>query len=337
MTDGLYWYDHQKQVELVDESVHDQRTSIPTGVVGIDSLLRRGGLLPGSFTLFGGRTGTRKTTTVMNMMVSMAQANIPVGFVGLDEPPWMYTAKLMSLWAHRSQDWLEQHWDDDEGRQLQRDWKAFAKGRVHVFGGRRPLPEHIQAQVEMTAMGDSEPPAIVFIDYLNLMTRDRKYGWSESDRIPRLAEDLAVWSTETGIAVVALHQLSRNDEYGGTNNRNAGHLPVTLTQLKYGGEEPADMVLATYRPSMNPLALVSYPVAKQTLGDRFDEDEYYELKAVAKKYERSTFLQLLKNRPGTHREERGVEMLSPDDSLVMEEKAAEDPQGAVLEEVEERP
>jgi RecA/RadA recombinase len=324
MPDGLRWYDASQQVKLVDESVHDERQSIPTGVGGIDSLLRRGGLLPGSFTLLGGRTGTRKTTAVMNMVVSMAQANVPVGFVGLDEPPWMYATKLMSLWAGRSQDWLEEHWDTDRGRQIQREWKDFARGTLHVFGGRRPRPDHIAQQVEMVQM-DGRPPAIVFIDYIGLMTRDRQYGWSENDRIPRLAEDMAVWSTESGIALVVLHQLSRNDEYGGTNNRNAGHLPVTLTQLKYGGEEPADMVLSTYRPSMNPMALMSFQMAQQVLGDRFDEDQYWEVRAIAKKFERSTFLQLLKNRPGTHREEHGIELLSPDESLRLEEKEAEEP------------
>lgn len=326
MSEGLRWYDHQQQVSLVDESVHDSRPSIPTGVGALDALLRRGGLLPGSFTLLGGRTGTRKTTLVMNMLVSMAQANVPVGFVGLDEPPWMYSVKLMSLWGGVSQDWLEEQWDEPAGKQLQRDWKAFSKGKVHVFGGRRPTIEHLAGQLEMTAMGESEAPAILVIDYLALMTRDRKYGWSENDRIPRIAEDLAVWSTETGISVIALHQLSRNDEFGGTNNRNAGHLPVTLAQLKYGGEEPADMVFATYRPSMNPLALMSFPMAQQVLGDRFDEDQYWEVRAIAKKYERSTFVQLLKNRPGVHREEHGIEMLSPDDSLRMTEKEADEPE-----------
>lgn len=325
MADGLRWHDQHQQVELVSESVHDPRPSLPTGVGSIDSLLRRGGLLPGSFTLLGGRTGTRKTTVALNLLVSMAQADIPVGFVGLDEPPWMYSLKFLSVWSGYSQDWLERNWDDPEAQQLQRDWKLFAKDRVHLFSGRRPDLSDLNGQIEMTSMGTGEAPRIIVVDYLNLMTRGREYGWKETDRIPRIAEDLALWSTETGIAVVALHQLARNDEFGGANNRNAGHLPVTLAQLKYGGEEPADMVLSTYRPSMNPVALMSLPAAKMALGDRFDEEDYWEIRGIAEKYKRSTFLQLLKNRPGTHREERGVELISPNDSLVLREENAHDP------------
>jgi replicative DNA helicase len=326
MTDGLRSYDASQQVQLVDDSVHDVRRSIPTGVGGIDSLLRRGGLLPGSFTLFGGRTGTRKTTTVLNMMVSMAQANIPVAFVGLDEPPWMYVNKVMSLWSHKTQDWLEENWDNDAGKAVRDGYKDFARGRLHIMSGRRPTPDHISGQVEMVSM-DGQTPAVVFLDYLSLMVRGRDFGWSENDRVPRLAEELAVWSTESGIALVMLHQLSRNDEYGGTNSRNQGHLPVTLSQLKYGGEEPADMVLGTYRPSMHPIANMSMSMARQVLGDRFDEEDYWALVSMAKRFSQSTVLQLLKNRPGVHREEHGVEMYSPNETLFMEERAARDPYG----------
>jgi hypothetical protein len=96
------------------------------------------------------------------------------------------------------------------------------------------------------------------------------------------------------------------------------------------------MVLATYRPAKNPVGNMSFPMAQQVLGDRFDEDAYWELRALVKKYERSTFLQLLKNRPGVHQEEHGVELLSPDDTLRVHEKEAAEPESAAEEdEVEE--
>lgn len=321
MADGLRLHDAHQQVLSVDESIHDDRPSIPTGFMGLDSLLRRGGLLPGTFALFGGRTGTRKSTIVANMAMHMVSAGVPVGLVGLDQPMWQYVTALMSVHTRRSPDWVEQVWDQPEGKELQRDWKMLTSGKLHLFDGRRPGIDHIAAQLEMAAMGNSEAPKVVFVDYLNLMTRDKAYGWKETERIPRLAEDMAVWTTETGVSMVVLHQLSRNDEFGGANSRNAGHLPVTLAQLKFGGEEPADMVFSTYRPAMDPLGTMSHDMAQIALGDRFDEDAYFESRGRVRKYEHSTFLQLLKNRPGTHREEKGIELLSPHgDSLYMEEK-----------------
>lgn len=330
MTDGLKLYDGGQQDKLVSDSVHDTTRSIPTGFAGIDSLLRRGGLQPGNLVLLGGRTGTRKTTVVSNMVVSMAQANIPVGLVGLDEQPWQYVEKLMSAFSGWPLDRIEEKWDDDEGQALRAEWKALARGTVHVLGGKRPLPEHLGAALDMAAVGPKGAearPRVIFIDYLKLMSRRGQFSYGDNSRIPQLVEELQVWSTENQVAVVALHQLSRNDEHGGQNSRSNGHIPMTLTQLMYGGEDSADIVMGTYRPAMDPLALMAFDIAKMVLGDRFDEDDYWARKANAKKYEHSTFLQLLKNRPGTDREERGVELVSPDRSMRMVEKEAEEPHG----------
>lgn len=322
MTDGLRLYDSGQQDTLVSESVHDHRRAIPTGVGGIDSLLRRGGLLPGNLVLLGGRTGTRKTTLVCNMVVSMAEAGIPTALVGLDEQPWQYVVKLMSAWSGKSQEWLEGRWDEEEGSALRKEWREFAR-RIHIFGGKRPAPDHLTAAMDLAALGKNESPAVVFVDYLKLMSRKGPYSYGDNSRIPQLVEELQLWSTEQRVAVVALHQLSRNDEHGGgTNSRNNGHIPVTLSQLMWGGEDSADVVLGTYRPALNPVALMAFDVAKQVLGDRFDEEDYWAVRSVAEKYAHSTFVQVLKNRPGTKTEERGIELLSVDDSLKLTEKAA---------------
>jgi len=246
--------------------------------------------------------------------------------VGLDEAPWLYVLKSMSVRLGLGQEHLEEAWDEDEGRAYREDWQAFARRRFHLFSGRRPGPEHLDAALSMAEMaGDESRPSLIVVDYLSLLSRSGDFAYGENSRVPRLAEELQVWSTDRGITVVMLHQLSRNDEHGGGNSRNQGHIPVTLSQLKYGGEEAADIVLGTYRPALNPIAGMSMEVAKEVLGERFDEDEYYETRAMAKKYERSTFVQLLKNRPGTMTETRGVELLSPDDSLRMVEREAEEP------------
>lgn len=322
MTDegSLQLLDTTQQLDAVDASIKDARPSVPTGFGSMDLLLRRGGLLPGTLVLLGGRTGTRKSTIMENMMVSMLDGGAAVGLLGLDEQPWQYVVSLMSVVSGRSRDWVENVWDEPEGLELRRDWRRY-RGKLHLFKGRKPGIDNITAQMEMAALGDSTPPEVIFIDYLNKLTRAKEYGYQETNRIPRLVEHLAEWSTDTGVSVVALHQLGRVDEFGNTNNRNNGHLPVTLAQLKYGGEEDADIVFGTYRPAMDPLGNMPMDVAQLVLGDKFDDQEYWEARARVRKYRDSTFLQLLKNRPGTHREEKGIELLSPHpDALTMREK-----------------
>lgn len=262
---------------------------------------------------------------MLNMMVSMAKADIPVGLVGLDEAPWLYVVKMLSVWTGRTQEWVEERWDEPEGVEVREAWKAFARGKVHLYGGRRPAFVHLDQAMEFASLGSSRAPAVLFIDYLKLLTRDGAFGYGDNSRLPQLVEELQVWSTTNNVAVVLLHQLSRNDEYGGANSRNAGHIPVTLSQLMYGGEDSADLVLGTYRPAMNPMGLMSNFVAQEVLGDRFDMDVYLETQATVKREANSTYLQLLKNRPGTHREERGVELVSKGECLAMYEKEAEEP------------
>jgi hypothetical protein len=259
------------------------------------------------------------------MVVAMAQAGVPVALVGLDEQPWQYVEKLMSAWSGNSLDRIEGEWDSEVGRELRKQWREFARGKVFVYGGKRPHPD-LSSYMSLATLDGGEPPRVVFIDYLKLMTRKGQFGYGDNSRIPQLVEELQLWSTEHDTAVVALHQLSRNDEHGGQNSRSNGHIPMTLTQLMYGGEDSADIVLGTYRPAMDPLALMAFDIAKMVLGDRFDEDDYWARRANAAKYVDSTFLQLLKNRPGSHREERGVELVSPDESLRMEEKMAHEPE-----------
>jgi hypothetical protein len=311
--------DPKQQLALLDESVHDKRRSLPTGFESLDLLLRRGGLMPGNFAILGGRTGTRKSTIMLNMAVDMARRDIPVALLGIDEPPWLYVVKLLSVWSGQSQEYIEEMWDEVEGHELREAWRTFARGRVHLLTGRRPGPDNLSSALDMASLG-RERPAVLFIDYIGAMTREGKYGYAENSRIPLLVEELQLWSSESGVAVVALHQLSRNDEFGGTNNRNAGHIPVTKAQLRQAGEEQADIVLGSFRPALDPIGNMDMQTAKQVLGERFDEDDYYELRARVKKYQTSTFLQLLKNRPGTHEEQSGIELESPNDSLIMVEK-----------------
>ncbi len=323
----IQYHDPSQQLALLAESVHDERPSLPTGFDALDVLLRRGGLLPGNFAILGGRTGTRKSTIMYNMAVNMARENIPVAVIGIDEPPWLYVVKALSVWSGQSQEYIEEMWDEVEGQELREAWKGFARKRFHLFTGRRTGPDHLSGAVDMASLGDASAPRCLFIDYIGAMTREGSYGYSENTRIPRLVEELQLWSSESGVAVVALHQLSRNDEFGGTNNRNAGHIPVTKAQLRQAGEEQADLVLGSYRPALDPIAQMSNADAKAVLGDRYDEDEILERRAVAKQKATYTYLQLLKNRPGTHEEHKGIVLDSPTDSLRMVEKEARDHDG----------
>jgi hypothetical protein len=150
--------------------------------------------------------------------------------------------------------------------------------------------------------------------YLQRVGRS-KFAGKNVESIPQLAEDLADWTNDQELVTIALHQVSRQQ------NLNHGDKPLVLENLKYGGEEPADVVLATYRPELDELGKMTREDAELLLGDDFTEDKYDAARARVVRFEKSTLLQLLKNRPGTHLDFHGIELLSPDDTLYMEPAA----------------
>ena len=92
---------------------------------------------------------------------------------------------------------------------------------------------------------------------------------------------------------------------------------MSLEGLKYGGEEIADIVLATYRPALSPVGNMSWDMARQFKGDKYSKDDWFEATERVARYKDYTFLQLLKNRPGTHVDEKGIPLRSKGESMQM--------------------
>jgi hypothetical protein len=145
------------------------------------------------------------------------------------------------------------------------------------------------------------------------------YRTRETERVPRLFEELQVWTRENDLVTVALHQAGRTDE--GVSKKYHGDTPMTSEGLLYGGEQQADILLATYRPELNTLGNLSQEMAEVMLGETFDEDKWKDAVSRVRRFKRSTMLQLLKNRPSIKGEcFEGIELVSPNESQHLVEK-----------------
>lgn len=271
----------------------------------MDSLLNRGGLAPQTLCVLGGRTHTRKTTVMMNLIANMLSAGVPVGLVGLDESPASYTAKLASAITGVSHERLESEWTTDGAKAARERYQEVASGFT-LSRGHRPDFDHLSAWLSASDVGGVRPK-VVFVDYISLLTRD-KYAGAENQRIMRLVEALQVWTNQEEVVTIAIHQVNR--EFG-------SHLPMSLEALKYGGEEIADIVFGTFRPELDPLGNATQDQAEAILGDKFDEEKFEEAKARVARNKGLTYLQLLKNRPGTRLDHKGVVLRSYGDSMKM--------------------
>ncbi len=307
-----------KQVATWRAQATDDRPRVRTGWPSFDQLLRRGGLAPGTLVILAGRTRTRKTTAALNITANLLREGVHVGFVGLDESPASYVAKLMSVVARRPSEWLEEclvanRYDSDVQEAID-GYEALAR-RLSLARGYRPTTKELSEWQEAAEFVVQEPMRVVVIDYVSLLTRDR-YAGPEVQRVQRLIEDLQVWTNERQLVTIALHQVGRFDE--GTGGRYHGDVPLTLEGLKWGGEEVADLVWATYRPALDPVGHMSWPQA-QAWNPKMAQEEWEMARDSVRRFEKTTFIQLLKNRPGTHTCEEGIPLISPDESMFMRE------------------
>lgn len=297
------------QLALFGQYVADPRGRVPTGFDQLDRLLRRGGMAPGELILLGGRTGTRKTTTMMNMIVNVLRQQVPVGLVGLDEANHSYISKLLSTLSGAALDRIEESWPN---ARLMDEYEDLASNFV-MFEGSRPNTDALTSWLLESEVEHGVRPRVVFIDFTAKMNGNGFHG--ETTRMQRIIEGLKTWTNEQEITTVALHQVGRLDE--GVGLRYHGATPMSLEGLKYAGEEDADIVLATYRPSKDPFGNMRYDMARAFKGDKFSDEEYDRARANVARYQEYTFLQLLKNRPNTQTDEQGIPLRSIGESMQM--------------------
>lgn len=318
---GLTGLTPQQAVKEWETRVLDPRPRVRTGYPSMDALLNRGGFAPGELVILAGRTRTRKTTVTLNIIANMLREGVKVGFVGLDEPPASYVAKLASVLVDVPHMELEDRWHDEDVRERLAEYKRLTSN-FSITKGYRPDFGDLTKWLRMHEDFDDEGGIqVVFLDYISLLTRD-KYAGAEVQRISRLIEELQVWTSEQGVVTVALHQVGRMDE--GSGGRYHGDTPMSLEGLKYGGEEIADVVMSTYRPSLDPVGNLDLEDAYAHFPQTWSQDKVVEAWTLAKgrvkKYEYSTFVQLLKNRPGTEVSTKGVELYSPTTAMRMVER-----------------
>ena len=302
------------QLDLFGTYVDDPRSRVGTGIEPLDRHLRRGGLAAGELALLGGRPGTRKTAIVINIIVNMLRNGVATGVVGLDENgATSYIAKILSAMSGASLDRIEETWPN---KHLLDEYETLAENLV-MYEGNRPSLKTLSGWL-MECEVVSVKPQVVFIDYASLLARWHQDG-GENQRVMRLMEGLKVWTKENEVATVALHHIGRLTE--GQGLRNHGDTPMTADDLRYGGEEVADIVLGAYRPSLDPIAEMRWEIARAYKGDKFTEEDYQGHIDRARKYQDFTFLQLLKNRPSlqpTGQVKQGLPLRSLGESMKME-------------------
>lgn len=296
----------QEQAALWQAYAADRRPRIKTGWPALDADLPLGGLRPGSLVAIAGRTHTRKTALALNLCANMLKADVPVLWVGLDEDTAMYAVKLASVFTGTPHTELE----------LTDPLESYTSQahRLVMTQGYRPDNDQLAAVLSIADVDTDLRPRVVFIDYLQLLYRDR-YAGGDVSRVPRLFEDLKVWAGEEEVVVFVLHQVGRQDE-GAAHKRFHGHKPGTLESMKFGGEEAVDALLFTFRPELDPFGNMTEDDARSSV-EKFDLEAWQEAVDRVHAEENVTRVQLLKNRQGTRLNLQGTRLRSVGESQKM--------------------
>lgn len=249
-----------------------------------------GQLGPGELALLWARSGTGKSTFLLNAISRSGQ--VPTVVFNMEmtssrQVEWLTCMTHRLACPARDLDEVLR-WPDDPRYEsvveALRSINDYYPWLHFIHPGRPPAVNDFIRWVDRIWDRTGVRPARVFIDHLSLMAGARDYsGVSET------AAALHTWAINDGIGVVSVQQTGRS---GNEKNRNDGHLPVTLSSGVYAGEHDADFIYGLYRPEKDPKYMD--PGNRATV-------EFDRVRGV-------TRLQLIKNRPYGELREVGIEL-----------------------------
>ena len=219
---------------------------LPTGLVDIDRMLV-GGLHKSSLILLAARTGMRKTWFALQVALNVARSGRPVVFLSLEMNRAALWQRLCALQSGMSYTLVQEHYKMNAA-EVARHMQADGELSMMPLGimDRDVTTVSQLRQNALGAVSEHGQPALVIIDYLNLLTpeNDKRNSNRVNDvgEISRACKQLA---SSLNIPVLALAQLSRAIE-----QRQDG-IP-RLSDLRESGslEQDADVVLFLDRPDL---------------------------------------------------------------------------------------
>ena len=283
-------FNPNQQAEEYERYAQEEFARVPTGYKCLDdNVLRGGGLAPGDVMMVVARSEVGKSFYLQNLLRHIASNGTPVLDISLEMTVAQKFQRMACI-----------HWDLDptlfeeevkRGGPAAYDYldqyeKDFPKLVVYKPRKRDGATwEAFDRAMDRYVKAYGEKPRVVAIDFLGLVAGDRFDGKS-GDSIPKNAQRAESWADAHEVSLLLLHQTGRANE-GNPMKRNHGHIPLTMEDLMYGGEQNADYIIGLYRPDREP------PPDKPR-----NSDEYREWEQRVHAERNNVYVQVLKNRHG---------------------------------------
>lgn len=284
-------YGSTDQLLVWEKEANDETAVVPTGYRAFDAYLKRGGLRRSHLAGLLGRSNVGKSGLLVNLASNMVRAGAPVLIstqemsvaemtnrliaVHYDLPVQEIeeTARNGGLWALRNETYVEDFtrleiYDDDEPTVGQLGEAARAYRAKHGV-----MP-------------------IILQDYMELLSTEGIYG-NEVVKIGRLARQLKALARDLDTPVLVLVQVGRSKEHD-ISARNHGHIPLSMEDARWAGEQAFDVMFGMYRPELDPDA--DNPMLMH--GDKKEQERYEAAIEKRMMFKDQAILQVVKNRFG---------------------------------------
>ena len=231
--------EHMEALASRDGEIH----GVPTGFTDLDSVL--GGLQPGNLVLVAARPAMGKSTFAMNVAQHCGQnVGAPVVMFSL-EMSWMEIVQRMiaaearvNLKAIRTG-----HMNEAEWLRVSHAVGNIAEAPVYIDDTPSISIGEIRAKCRRLK-SRQQGLGLVCVDYIQLMQNPTRRNDNRVQEVAEISRSLKMLAKELEVPVLAVSQLSRQPEQGGTKPRRP-----RLADLRESGalEQDADVVMFVYR------------------------------------------------------------------------------------------
>jgi replicative DNA helicase len=231
--------DNFERIESIVSDPGNHKAAMTTDLKSINQAIG-GGFRPGELTILAGRPGMGKTLMACYILLHLARNGHRVGMFSLEMSEDSLTNRLSSIEGGIPHEALR------DGKLNTTQWESYvaAMGRLHNLADNVMIddtasvgPLYIKAKSHRWK--NINGLDLIIVDSLNLMSQDERHD-KLADAVDANAYKLRAIGKGLGVPVVLLHQLSRNVE------KRSDKRPM-LSDLREGGEQPADNVTMLYR------------------------------------------------------------------------------------------
>lgn len=228
------------QLRELDQDI----TGIPSQFADLDKITH--GWQNTDLIILAARPSVGKTAFALNLARAAASNAIrqtPVGVFSLEMNTSQLINRLLSCESSIPMEKMNTgRMEEYELTQLHRAMERMSKWPIFIDDTSGITIQQLRAKAR--AMKRKENVGLIIVDYLQLMTGDKKSGNREQE-ISKISRDLKTLAKELEVPVIALSQLSRE-----TEKRQGDKKTPQLSDLRDSGaiEQDADIVMFLYRP-----------------------------------------------------------------------------------------